>query len=964
MKQFSTKLLTAFMVSIFMLIISGSVLGQNQYALNLNGPVMFRVLNQSDLDVTGDFTIEAWIQFNNFNGRLYDREGVGRIYATSGSIRFDLDGGASLSTGDISADAGDGLWHHIAVSREGTTTRLFYDGVEKASADLALPAGTTDLSIGGQDAWYGNWDARIDEFRFSNVARYNTDFTPSVTDAPFTDDANTILLFHFDDNTQVPPVNDGSISFSYANGRSTGVYQMADTSYVLPVGLPLESPPSYVVLTTFEQDFNTVVDTAFWANNWGGGLITADRDGDTFKYETDSLNNYFLGVILDFVNGKSAYLDLSSNPYVSFMAKADSGAIINDVVVDSIPIGMDLIDPAGNNIAFFYTKAKIPADGQWHECFYDFSDIAAAAGTDSVSKIRFNPGKDRNDGWVYYKGTVWIDDFKAGEAAIPPVPPTLVTTYREEFSDPVNEELWRPNTATNDDGTPIFTLTQVDSTLRYDMVQKNFWDGQFYNFTKHENIIMDLTENPYFTVMIKVDSGATYGGAPSSSVLFLASPWGPDSSGTLVRQVNSPSYEVPADGEWHEYTFDFGAAIGEPMWDGTVPPGDLSQIQAILFETVKWPSTYTATFYIDDFRVGEDAVPVIDVGDPVQNKKIPTLTDLFYATWTVKPTHAPMDGVTGIGKDSVGTFGDMGMLVRFKDTHVDAYNGTGYEAENTLNFEAGKEYTIRVYGNIKDQTYTVDVTPQDSAAATRIGTDYVFRSNNPQDTLNYMAMVINELEAWGGVPGSRLNPSFMEDNYELNFVTNKAIEPQADEFKATFDIVPTAQRLNSAVSLLKGQAIMDGWGALSAIVRLNGENKFDVRNGTQYTADVDMEYTAGTKYTIEMDVNVPAQTYSVTITPEGDTTVTIATDYAFRAAADTITTFSQLTIVGGMWGGSIGEVVVSNFKVRAAGDTPVQVKEIPKLRDKFYATWTVTPTDAPMDGVTGFAKSGDVQSFW
>ena len=261
----------------------------------------------------------------------------------------------------------------------------------------------------------------------------------------------------------------------------------------------------------------------------------------------------------------------------------------------------------------------------------------------------------------------------------------------------------------------------------------------------------------------------------------------------------------------------------------------------------------------------------------------------------------------------------MGILVRFKDTHIDARNGSGYEAENDLTFEAGKEYTIRVTADVKAQTYTVDVTPPDSANPVRIGTDYAFRADTPQDTLGYFAMVINELEAWGGVPGSRLNPSFMDDVYELNFVENNDITPQTGTFTASFNLMPTAQRLNSAVTLLNGHAIMDGWGALSAIVRLNGENKFDVRDGAQYKADAELEYTAGTQYAVRMDVNIPAQTYSVVVTPDGGSEVALATDYAFRAAADTLDTFGQLTIIGGMWGGSIGEVVVSDFEVVETG---------------------------------------------
>ncbi len=488
------------------------------------------------------------------------------------------------------------------------------------------------------------------------------------------------------------------------------------------------------------------------------------------------------------------------------------------------------------------------------------------------------------------------------------------TGYLEDFNNPVDLDFWTPNKLTHEDGTPVFAVSQEDSALKVVMKQKNFYDGQYYNFVDSVGMNFDLTEHPYVSIKIKVEPGAKYGGVETSSVLFLLSPWGPDSTGENVRQVDSPSAEAPADGEWHEILFDFGAKIGVPMWNGVVPPGDLSQIGGFLFETVKWPDTYEATFWIDDFRVG-DSVQLPPTTDPIEFENIPALTDKFYTTWTVTPTHAPMDGVTGLAKGEVAGFTDMGILVRFNSSsRIDARNGGDYDAVNELSYEAGRKYTVKVTADVKAQTYDAEVTP-DGGAPVLIADDFAFRPNTPQDTLRYFAMVINELEEWGGVPGSRLTPSFLEDDYELNFVDNRPIDPQTGSFTVTFNMTPTAQRINSAVALLKGSVIMDAWGDLSAIIRCNMDNFIDVRDGNRYKADTDFTYQAGTTYAVKMDVDVAAQTYSVSITPEGGSEVALATDYAFRAAADTLTTFAQLTIIGGMWGGSIGEISVSDLNI-------------------------------------------------
>ncbi len=535
-----------------------------------------------------------------------------------------------------------------------------------------------------------------------------------------------------------------------------------------------ESPYSFEqlsddFLTTFSEDFNSEVDTAFWANNWAAGKILADRDSNTFKYETDSLNNYFLGVVLDFKNAKSKYVNLTNYPYITFQAKVNGEAKIAGVAVDSIPIGLDLINPSGNNIGGVYKKVMIAADGKWHKCKYDFTNTS---GIDSVAKVRFNPGKERFDGFVFYSGSVSIDNFKLGKAAANIKPPADLTTFTEDFNNPINTNLWRPNEGTLDDGTPIFTLTQENNALKYEMVQKEFSDGQYFDFFKYDSLRFNLTDNPFFSIDIKVDSGATYGGTETSTVSFLASPWGYSPVGasgndTLVRQVKSPSFDVPADSKWHIYKYDFGAEIGEALWDGTIPPGDFTNIEGILFETAKWPESYTAVFYIDNFKLGDAAAQGGQLSEPIVSKKIPVQTGKFTATWKVTPTHSPMDGVTGLAKGEVGTFSDMGVIVRMNSSgKVDARNGGAYEALNELNYETNKEYTIKVIVDVPAQKYSVIVTPAGGDSVV-IGTDYAFRTDTPQESLGYMAMVINELQQWGGVPGSRLNPSFLNDDYTI-----------------------------------------------------------------------------------------------------------------------------------------------------------------------------------------------------
>jgi len=206
---------------------------QNVYVLDLAAKHYFYVDDNAsnDLDVTGDFTIEAWVNCADFTGRLCDRTGVCKIYATASSIRFDLDdGGGSISTGTVDMD----VWNHIAVSRAGNSTRIFLNGEEKNSFDMPLVASEAPFYIGGQDTWFGAWNASIDEFRFSNVARYTDTFTPSVYGVQLVADDNTILLYNFNDNTEFPPSNLSDKVFTHTN------VSIDANDYVVDSSLPLD----------------------------------------------------------------------------------------------------------------------------------------------------------------------------------------------------------------------------------------------------------------------------------------------------------------------------------------------------------------------------------------------------------------------------------------------------------------------------------------------------------------------------------------------------------------------------------------------------------------------------------------------------------------------------------------------------------------------------------------------------
>lgn len=195
-----------------------------------------------------DFTIEFWIRgtlADNSTG-LAQCGGEGWIY---GNIVLDRDRwqpggrdfGISLGEGRVvfgvanpfesetvcgAAQVLDGAWHHVAVDRRFADGRMrvFVDGEIDAEmngpdGDISYPGGETPqgnncnggpcvnsdpfvvLGAEKHDAGseFPSFDGFLDELRFSNVLRYAGSFTPPV--APFTSDATTAALYHFDEGS-------------------------------------------------------------------------------------------------------------------------------------------------------------------------------------------------------------------------------------------------------------------------------------------------------------------------------------------------------------------------------------------------------------------------------------------------------------------------------------------------------------------------------------------------------------------------------------------------------------------------------------------------------------------------------------------------------------------------------------------------------------------------------------------
>jgi VCBS repeat-containing protein len=157
------------------------------YAIDLNGTSQYaQVLDNSSLDIADQITIMAWIRPEQYATQdLIKKATQGSVngyelsLATTKSdessqrVFFRINQVLKGDTYRINADTMypiDGTWMHVAATYDGTTMRLYVNGVEEST--LTLPAGTkielndVPLSIGAQSTptrYFKGWidDARV-----------------------------------------------------------------------------------------------------------------------------------------------------------------------------------------------------------------------------------------------------------------------------------------------------------------------------------------------------------------------------------------------------------------------------------------------------------------------------------------------------------------------------------------------------------------------------------------------------------------------------------------------------------------------------------------------------------------------------------------------------------------------------------------------------------------------------------
>ncbi len=383
------------------------------------------------------------------------------------------------------------------------------------------------------------------------------------------------------------------------------------------------------VPTGLFEDFNdpAAVDSTFW--------FTADPPKFTITLEEEALKyDMAQEAFPDGVTWQVQLIDMSANPRISLDIKIEDATYddgTGPAPAATLPVQISIwgADETGTDVRAGNFTIDVPTsalgEGTYETYFYDMTlgdawdaDLSPAI-IDSVTWILFETVK-----WPgVHDATIWIDNVAIGDQALePPLPKK--TGFSEDFEGDINMDIWDANRLEHPDGHRVFEVSGDNGALKVVMDQLNFPDGEMFIFTE-EAWVLDLSnpDNQIVTMKIKVEDASYDGGTGPVAIPTLpfqvsifANIDDPDTDGVDMTRVASKSYQIPVaatgEGEFKEYIFDYAALIEAAS---VHKQEQAANIWAILCETVQWPGTHEATYWLDDVRMGDEVVPYIPSSD-------------------------------------------------------------------------------------------------------------------------------------------------------------------------------------------------------------------------------------------------------------------------------------------------------------------------------------------------------------
>lgn len=396
----------------------------------------FSVPNFTNYQMNGfPFTAEAWVYFTSHSattvetmfGQWTDGGASGLSWRVgmnaSGQLQYQWSTSGNTSTGTLVAAWTPTLnqWYHIALDKDGTTTRLYVDGaVVNSVADASvLSQQTSNFIIGNDNSTAKRFPGYIQDFRLTRgVARYAGAFTPPAAALPssYKDDPyfNHVSLL-------VPGRGDGT-GTSFANRWRTVQTGAIAARHAAGDTIRLRATPDDTLVgnATWTQNSKTVTLAAAVTANidtcdtaWTAAAnVTATAQATTSRREGTAYAQFVVAAA--FTTGKIAYratgaLDLSAYQQLCFWFQANNTAGSGTIRL------MLCSDTTGDvPIKSFYIPEYL-ATGTWMPMVFD-TGAALPSNVQSVALYA-----DTDPGTVNF----WLDNIFAAKASSSPDALTL-----------------------------------------------------------------------------------------------------------------------------------------------------------------------------------------------------------------------------------------------------------------------------------------------------------------------------------------------------------------------------------------------------------------------------------------------------------------------------------------------------------------------------------------------------------
>ena len=150
----------------------------------------------TNLDLSsGDFTVDVWIRPDNVTGyKGIWQSGTStteQSYLLGNQVYWSVNP-STIITSSVTVNANE--WTMLSYERQGNTHRIYKNGTLEDTATTGNKQDNGSFTIGKNG--FGDFDGYIDEFRVSDIARYEgSSFTEPTSE--FSVDSDTIALLHF-----------------------------------------------------------------------------------------------------------------------------------------------------------------------------------------------------------------------------------------------------------------------------------------------------------------------------------------------------------------------------------------------------------------------------------------------------------------------------------------------------------------------------------------------------------------------------------------------------------------------------------------------------------------------------------------------------------------------------------------------------------------------------------------------